>query len=174
MALFPLSSRASCDRRIHKKCRSAAKSCYVSVRVQISYQLVVGAWRSSRTIRCSYGWTNYFYVFISVGEHQRRFLFCAASDEWDLTRQCDKAIKFLSFVFVSKIKSCWFSLRIFLRSFCCVLCVTSHFSRCLNEMSELRVQTPAVLGEDFYALFIHKNCLNFTVAGIHLTDFSLR
>lgn len=30
-----------------------------------------------------------------------------------------------------------------------------------------------VLVEDFYALFIHKNCLNFTVAGIHLTDFSL-
>jgi len=96
-----------------------------------------GCLNKLRTIRCSYGWTNYFCVFFSHGEHQRRFLFCAASDEWDLIRQCDRAINFPLFFFVSKIMSYWFSLRIFLRPFCCALCGTSEFCRCPNEISEL-------------------------------------
>jgi hypothetical protein len=35
----------------------------------------------------------------------------------------------------------------------------------------VRTQTAGVLGEDFYAVFIHSNCLDFVVAGIRLTGF---
>jgi hypothetical protein len=90
-----------------------------------------------RTIHCSYGWTNYFYVFISLGERQRRFPFCATSDKWNLIRQCDRTVKFRLFFFVSKITSCRFSLRIFVYSVCCVLCVTTDVCRCLNEVTVL-------------------------------------
>ena len=68
-----------------------------------------GCLKKLRTICCSYRWTNYFYVFISRGEYQRRFVFCATSDKWDPIRQCERASKFHLFFFVSKIMSCWFS-----------------------------------------------------------------
>lgn len=99
-----------------------------------------GCLKKLRTIRCSYGWTNYFYVFISLCGHQRRSSFCATStsDEWDLKGQCvSELLNLFCFHPSVKIMSCWFSSRIFVRSVCCVLCVTSRFCGLPHEMSVL-------------------------------------
>ena len=99
-----LSPRASRDRRIYKYAGQLPKAAkFHSVFRSPTSISRVPEESPENTL---FLWVNeLFYMFISLGEYQRRFSFCATSEEWQLICQCDRAVKFLLLFFVSKIMS---------------------------------------------------------------------
>jgi hypothetical protein len=105
MALFPLSPRASCDGRIHENAGQLLKAAKLHSVFRSPTDLSwVPEEAPDNTLFLRVD--ELLYAFISLGEYWRRFSVCATSDELDLIRQCDRAVKFLLFSFVSKIMSC--------------------------------------------------------------------